>query len=71
MTAGRSKKKCQFCDQKISYIDYKNLRMLSRFMSQFKRIVPKYYSGVCLQHQKRLSRAIKIAREMALVPYVR
>lgn len=71
MTAGRSKKKCPFCAEKIEYIDFKNIPVLRRFISQYGRIVPKYYSGVCLQHQNRLSNAIKIAREMALVGYVR
>lgn len=71
MTAGRSKKKCGFCAEKINYIDYKNLRLLRRFLSRYSRIVPKYYSGVCLKHQKRLSNAIKIAREMALLHYVK
>ncbi|MEK9133155.1 MAG: 30S ribosomal protein S18 [Patescibacteria group bacterium] len=71
MTAGRSKKKCPFCADKIDYIDYKNLRMLKKFMSQYGRVVPKYYSGVCLIHQKRVANAIKLAREMALLPYVR
>lgn len=71
MTAGRSKKKCGFCAEKIKHIDYKSLRLLRRFISQYGRIVPKYYSGVCLIHQKRLSRAIKLAREMALLQYVR
>ncbi len=45
--------------------------MLRRFISQYGRIVPRYYSGVCLQHQKRLSNAIKLGREMALLAYVR
>lgn len=71
MTAGRSKKKCIFCEYKASYIDYKNIRVLRRFTSQYGRIVPRYYSGVCVQHQKRISNAIKLAREMALLPYVR
>lgn len=71
MTAGRSKKKCGFCTKEIEYIDYKNLRLLRKFVSQYGRIVPKYYSGACLKHQKRISRAVKLAREMALMPYVR
>lgn len=69
MTAGRSKKQCAFCEQKIAHIDYKNVRMIRHFVSQYGRIVPRYYSGVCLQHQKKLSRSIKHAREMALVGY--
>ena len=71
MTAGRSKKKCAFCNTKITHIDYKSLGLLKRFMSQYGRIVPRYYSGVCLPHQKRLANAIKLAREVALLPYVK
>lgn len=71
MTAGRSKKKCAFCAEKVTYIDYKNVRLLRRFVSQYGRIVPRYYSGACLQHQKKVSRAVKLAREMALLAYVR
>jgi small subunit ribosomal protein S18 len=70
MTAGRSKKKCVFCIEKVDYVDYKDIRLLRRFISQYGRIVPRYYSGVCLKHQKRLSNAIKLAREMALLSYV-
>ena len=71
MTAGRSKKKCAFCTEQVDYVDYKNLPLLRRFTSQYGRIVPRYYSGVCVIHQKRVANAIKRAREMALVPYVR
>lgn len=71
MTAGRSKKKCQFCAEKFEHIDYKDVKLLLRFMSQYGRIVPRYYSGVCLKHQKRLANSIKLAREMALLQYVR
>lgn len=71
MTAGRSKKKCEFCEEKVVYMDYKNLSLLGRYMSQYGRIVPKYYSGNCLKHQKKLARSIKLAREMALLAYVR
>ncbi|PJC37451.1 30S ribosomal protein S18, partial [Candidatus Peregrinibacteria bacterium CG_4_9_14_0_2_um_filter_53_11] len=60
-----------FCKVKVEHIDYKSLHVLHRFISQYGRIVPKYYTGVCLTHQKRLSKAIKVAREMALIPYVR
>lgn len=71
MTAGRSKKPCNFCIDKVPYIDYKNIRLLRTHMSQYGRIVPKYYSGLCVIHQKRMANAIKRAREMALLPYVR
>lgn len=71
MTAGRSKKPCNLCKRHVEYIDYKNLKLLKRFLSQYGRIVPKYYSGNCLWHQKRVARAIKLARESALLPYIK
>ena len=57
--------------EKVDAIDYKNLRLLRKHISQYGRIVPRYYSGVCVQHQKKLSNSIKRAREMALFTYVR
>lgn len=58
-----------FCENKVQYIDYKNISLIRQFTDRFVRIKPKKYTGVCLQHQKMLSRAMKNAREMALVPY--
>jgi len=62
-------RKCYFCEEKIDYIDYKNTRLLRKGLTKYMKIVPKYYSGICISHQKRLARAIKNAREMALIPY--
>ncbi len=52
-----------------AFIDYKDVDTLRAYLSVFGRIVPRYYSGISLKDQKRLSKAIKIAREMALIPY--
>lgn len=71
MTAGRSLKPCPLCAHKVEYIDYKNFSLLKRFLSQYGRIVPRYYTGNCLWHQKRLARAVKLAREVALLPFVK
>lgn len=71
MTAGRSSKPCVFCIDKVDYIDYKNLALLRRYLSQYGRIVPRYYTGNCLWHQKRIANAIKLAREVALFPFVK
>ncbi len=71
MTAGRSKKPCSLCEEKLTYIDYKNLPLLKRYLSQYGRITPRYYTGNCLWHQKRLARGIKLAREVALMPFVK
>jgi len=62
-------RKCQFCVDQIDYIDYKNVHLVKKYLSQYKKIVPKYYSGNCLKHQKMLARAVKNARMMALVPF--
>ena len=54
-----------------AYLDYKDLAMLRSYLSVFGRIVPRYYTGISLKQQKKLSLAIKRAREMALLPYTR
>lgn len=64
-------KKCQFCEDKVKYVDYKNIPAIRRHTSQYAKIQPRYYSGVCLNHQKKLSRAIKLARFIGLLPFVR
>lgn len=64
------KRRCAFCTNQIDHIDYKDLKTLRYFIDGFKRIKPRYYTGVCLRHQKALTKAIKLAREMALVPFV-
>ena len=63
-------RRCAFCTFKMQHIDYKDVKTLKKFIDGFQKIKPRYYTGVCLRHQKMLSRAIKRAREMALVPFV-
>lgn len=63
------RRKCAFCEGEIKYLDYKNLKVLKKYMTQYKKIVPKYYSGNCLKHQKQLARAIKRARIVALLQF--
>ena len=62
---------CTFCREKVRYIDYKNIASIGRFLTRFSKIVPRYYSGNCLKHQKSLARAIKNARTMAMLPFVK
>ena len=62
-------RKCRFCDAHVEHIDYKNVELIEKFLTKYRKIVPKYYSGTCLRHQKRLARAIKNARIMALIPF--
>lgn len=65
----RRKKVCKFCVDKIDYIDYKDVRLLSQFVSERGKIVPRRISGVCTPCQRRLSEAIKQARNIALLPF--
>lgn len=64
------KRRCTFCTNQMEHVDYKDLRTIRYFIDGFRRIKPRYYTGVCLKHQKELSEAIKRAREMALIPFV-
>jgi len=66
----RRRKFCKFCAEKIDYIDFKDTKILSQFVPERARILPRRISGVCATHQRKLSRAIKRARHLALLPYV-
>jgi small subunit ribosomal protein S18 len=63
------RKYCAFCKDKVDYIDFKDINLLRRFMSDRGKIRPRRVTGTCAQHQRDLSIAIKRAREMALIPY--
>jgi small subunit ribosomal protein S18 len=65
----RRKKVCKFCVEKIEAINYKDIRLLAQFVAESGRIVPRRLSGVCTPHQRRLSSAIKQARNIALLPF--
>lgn len=64
------KKVCRFCVEKQEDIDYKNAMRLQKFLTEKGRIMPSRISGNCAKHQRRLARAIKKARAIALLPYV-
>jgi len=51
-------------------IDYKDVELLKKYITKFGKITPRYYTGVSLKNQKRLARAIKRARTMALIPFI-
>ncbi|HKN37399.1 MAG TPA: 30S ribosomal protein S18 [Terriglobales bacterium] len=65
----RRKKVCKFCVEKIESINYKDVRLLSQFVAESGKIVPRRLTGVCTPHQRRLSVAIKQARNIALLPF--
>ena len=65
----RRKKVCRFCVDKIDDVNYKDVKLLMAFISERGKIVPRRISGVCTPHQRRLSEAVKQARNIALVPF--
>ena len=67
----RRKKVCPFCADKTLKIDYKDADTLGKYISERGKITPKRMSGVCAIHQRELATAIKRARIVALLPYVR
>ncbi len=68
--ARRTKKKvCIFCKDHIDYVDFKDIGLLRKFMSDRGKIRARRVSGNCAQHQRAVAVAIKTARELALLPY--
>ena len=68
--AKKTKKKvCQFCKEKARYVDYKDVALLRRYMSERGKIRARRVSGNCAQHQRDVAQAVKNAREMALLPF--
>ena len=65
----RRKKMCRFCVDKIDDINYKDVRLLMSFISERGKITPRRISGVCAPHQRRVTDAIKKARNIALLPF--
>src|SRR3954453_5834857 len=63
------KKVCVFCSEHIKWVDYKDVNLLRRFMSDRGKIRARRVSGNCTQHQREVAVAIKTARELALLPY--
>ena len=63
------KQHCYFCKEKIDWIDYKDIALLRKYMSDRAKIRARRVSGNCARHQREIARAIKNARELALLPY--
>ena len=68
---GRKSKKrmCYFCVDGVTYIDYKDVAKLRRYITERGKILPRRITGNCAKHQRLLTNAIKKARVMALMPY--
>jgi small subunit ribosomal protein S18 len=70
-TRPRGKRKvCVFCKEHADHVDYKDVNLLRRFMSERGKIRSRRVTGNCTQHQRDVQVAIKTARELALLPYV-
>ncbi len=70
MMAFMSRRKvCKFCENQVRRIDYKDVRTLRRFITDQGKIIPRRVTGVCANHQRQLTRAIKRARNIALIHY--
>jgi small subunit ribosomal protein S18 len=65
----RRKKVCQFCADKTENIDYKEVEKLRKYITDRGKILPKRVTGTCAIHQREVTRAIKRARIVALLPY--
>ena len=70
MIKSRSKT-CPVCEAGVRVLDYKDERTLGRFLTDRGKILPSRLSGTCARHQRQLSVAIKRARQLALLPYIK
>jgi len=66
---GGRRKVCRFCAEKTLPLDYKEVRVLSNFITERGKIIPSRITGNCARHQRRLTAAIKQARATALLPF--
>jgi len=67
----KQEKQCHFCVNNINTIDYKDTELLGRFINSYKKILPPKRTGTCSWHQRKLATAIKRARIMALMQFIR
>jgi len=67
---GKRKKICNFCVNKVEKIDYKDVKQIQKYLTERGKILPRRITGNCAHHQRQLTRAIKRARIMALLPFV-
>ena len=65
------KKPCVLCQQGVIHVDYKNAELLSNYISYNGKILPKRITGCCAKHQRMIANAIKRARIVALLPFIK
>jgi small subunit ribosomal protein S18 len=64
------KRVCRFCESGVKFIDYREEKRISRFLTERGKMIPRRVSGTCAKHQRMLCTAIKRARILALLPFV-
>ncbi len=69
MQTMRRRKFCYFCENKIHFLDYKDERLLRRFVNERGKMIPRRVTGNCARHQRKTTRAIKRARIMAIMAF--
>jgi small subunit ribosomal protein S18 len=67
---GNRRKSCTLCQNKVDAVDYKDVETLRRFVSERGKLKGRGNTGSCRRHQTQIARAVKRAREIALLPYV-
>jgi len=65
----RRRKVCKFCADKIDYVDYKDVKLLSSFVPERGKVLPRRMFGTCAEHQRKVTLAIQRARNIALLPF--
>ena len=69
MAYSRRKKRCEMSSRKVGYVDYKDMDLIKRFVTDKGKIVSSKATGLCRAYQKKLTVAVKRARHMALIPF--
>ncbi len=69
MERKRRVKQCEFCKNKVTSLDYKDVEFLKKYLTEKGKILPGRVTGTCAKHQRELTQAIKRARNIALLPY--
>lgn len=67
----RHRKKCKFCEEKMHFVDYKNVRLLDNYVTDRGKMLPRKLTGNCARHQRKVEDAVKNARVMALLPFAK
>lgn len=65
------RKSCNLCEDKVEVVDYKDANLLDRYLTDRGKILPRRATGACSRHQKQVAEAVKRARFLALIPYIK